>query len=245
MKPASHPPPQPPPTAYGGDDIVQSHTVFLDSHWGVGASVRELVHGVDCPLTAAYMDAVTFYKSMPAPVVHKNAICVFESDQNLPALRHYDYAFQFYGAVKSHMLTVRMVSEVYNYDYICDFNFYVDGTLEPRVQTSGCARAFALIGGACCCCCCCCCSGWCCLCFPGWVICFVAGGGLFQTTLNSPGPSRANANTATTTTHTNNATNNTPNTKHQTPNTTNNTKTGTSRPPAASSPTGATSTATT
>ncbi|KIZ06096.1 hypothetical protein MNEG_1864 [Monoraphidium neglectum] len=123
--------------AYGGDDIVQSHTVFLDSHWGVGASVRELVHGVDCPLTAAYMDVVTLYKGMAAPVVHKNAICVFESDQNVAALRHYDYAFKYYGAVKSHVLTVRAVSEVYNYDYICDFNFYVDGTIEPRVQTSG------------------------------------------------------------------------------------------------------------
>lgn len=123
--------------AYGGDDIVQSHTVFLDSHWGVGASVRELVHGVDCPLTAAYMDVATLYKGMAQPVVHKNAICVFESDQNVAALRHYDYAFQFYGAIKSHMLTVRAVSEVYNYDYVCDFNFYIDGTMEPRVQTSG------------------------------------------------------------------------------------------------------------
>jgi len=138
--------PQNPP-AYGGDDIVQSHTVFLDSHWGVGASVRELVHGVDCPLTAAYLDVVTLYKSMENPVVHKNALCVFETDQNVAALRHYDYAFQFYGAVKSHALTVRAVSEVYNYDYICDFNFYVDGTMEPRVQTSGCVLLCFLGGG--------------------------------------------------------------------------------------------------
>jgi hypothetical protein len=28
------------------------------------------------------------------------------------ALRHYDYAFKYYGAVKSHVLTVRAVSEV-------------------------------------------------------------------------------------------------------------------------------------
>jgi primary-amine oxidase len=49
---------------------------------------------------------------MSKPVVHKNAICVFESDNGLPALRHYDYAFQYYGAVKSHMLTVRSVAEV-------------------------------------------------------------------------------------------------------------------------------------
>jgi hypothetical protein len=30
---------------------------------------------------------------------------------DMPALRHYDYAFKFYGAVKSHKLTVRAVSE--------------------------------------------------------------------------------------------------------------------------------------
>lgn len=40
------------------------------------------MHGVDCPLTAAYMDATTLYKGMPSPVVHKNAICVFEADQS-------------------------------------------------------------------------------------------------------------------------------------------------------------------
>ena len=37
---------------------------------------------MDCPLTAAYMDVTTLYKGMAAPVVHKNAICVFESDES-------------------------------------------------------------------------------------------------------------------------------------------------------------------
>ncbi|GBF94702.1 hypothetical protein Rsub_07585, partial [Raphidocelis subcapitata] len=35
------------------------------------------------------------------------------------------------------MLAVRTVAEVYNYDYVMDTNFYIDGTIEPRVQTSG------------------------------------------------------------------------------------------------------------
>jgi diamine oxidase len=52
--------------------------VYLDSHWGIGASVRELVQGVDCPMTAAYMDAVTFFKGSSKPNYHKSAICVFE-----------------------------------------------------------------------------------------------------------------------------------------------------------------------
>lgn len=64
--------------AYGADDLSQANTVYLDSHWGLGASVRELVQGVDCPMTAAYLDAATFYKGSSKVNVHKNAICVFE-----------------------------------------------------------------------------------------------------------------------------------------------------------------------
>jgi hypothetical protein len=66
------------PAAYGGNDLSQANTVYLDSHWGIGASVRELVQGVDCPMTAAYIDAVTFFKGASKPNLHKNAICVFE-----------------------------------------------------------------------------------------------------------------------------------------------------------------------
>jgi primary-amine oxidase len=64
--------------AYGAEDLSQANTVYLDSHWGLGASVRELVQGVDCPMTAAYLDAATFYKGSSKVNVHKNAICVFE-----------------------------------------------------------------------------------------------------------------------------------------------------------------------
>jgi Cu2+-containing amine oxidase len=30
-----------------------------------------------------------------------------------------------------------VANQVYNYDYVIDTNFYVDGTIEPRLQTSG------------------------------------------------------------------------------------------------------------
>jgi Cu2+-containing amine oxidase len=64
--------------AYGAGDLSQANTVYLDSHWGIGASVRELVQGVDCPMTAAYIDAVTFFKGSSKANYHKSAICVFE-----------------------------------------------------------------------------------------------------------------------------------------------------------------------
>ena len=68
----------PTPAAYGAEDLSQANTVYLDSHWGLGASVRELVQGIDCPMTAAFMDAVTLFKGSGTVNVHKNAICVFE-----------------------------------------------------------------------------------------------------------------------------------------------------------------------
>ena len=69
-----------PIAAYGAGDLAQANTLYLDSHWGIGASYRELLHGIDCPLNAAYMDTVTWYKGNERPVFHKNSVCVFEMD---------------------------------------------------------------------------------------------------------------------------------------------------------------------
>ena len=46
------------------------------------------------------------------PLVANPTLAAPRSAADMPALRHYDYAFKFYGAVKSHKLTVRAVSEV-------------------------------------------------------------------------------------------------------------------------------------
>ena len=142
------PPPRPhPPThrththtpkaAYGGQDPLQQNTVYLDSHWGLGSSMRELVAGVDCPLNAAYMDAAFVYKGLSTPLRKRNAVCVFEHDPATPALRHHSFSFKWYGAVRGAELVVRVASEVFNYDYLHDLILRVDGSLEARVQTSG------------------------------------------------------------------------------------------------------------
>lgn len=38
----------------------------------------------------------------------------------MPLLRHYSSAYKFFGAVPGAQLIVRMISTVYNYDYIQD-----------------------------------------------------------------------------------------------------------------------------
>jgi Cu2+-containing amine oxidase len=56
---------------------------------------------------------------------------------DIPLLRHYSSAYKFYGAVPGAQLVVRMISTVYNYDYIQDLHLGVDGTLDVKVTTSG------------------------------------------------------------------------------------------------------------
>jgi Cu2+-containing amine oxidase len=64
---------------------------------------------------------------------------------DVPFLRHYSYSYQFYGAVPGSNLVVRMVSEINNYDYIADLILSVDGHLEVKVVTSGCAANGSLL----------------------------------------------------------------------------------------------------
>lgn len=64
---------------YGGASPFQATTMYLDSSFGMGASHFELVHGVDCPLTAAYMDMYHMFDSQ-TPLRMKNSVCVFELD---------------------------------------------------------------------------------------------------------------------------------------------------------------------
>lgn len=60
-----------------------------------------------------------------------------------PILRHYSSAFGFYGAVPGAQLVVRMISTVYNYDYIQDLRMSVDGTVDVKVVTTGYVQATA------------------------------------------------------------------------------------------------------
>jgi len=55
----------------------------------------------------------------------------------MPILRHYSSAYKYYGGVPGAQLIVRMISTVYNYDYIQDLVLGVDGTIDVRVTTSG------------------------------------------------------------------------------------------------------------
>lgn len=67
---------------------MQSLAQSYVSAGGIGANMHELVAGVDCPHTAAYLDISTLFDSNGA-ITRSRSICVFELASGMPLRRHY------------------------------------------------------------------------------------------------------------------------------------------------------------
>ncbi|KAJ7111935.1 amine oxidase catalytic domain-containing protein [Mycena epipterygia] len=120
---------------YSGSDPHQGSTVFLDGGFGMGTSTRSLIIGYDCPYDALYLPGITHTAS--GTMLRHDAICVFERDSGKPLSRHTGYMKGEMGAIKGYELVVRTISTVGNYDYLFDYTFQLDGTLEVRISASG------------------------------------------------------------------------------------------------------------
>ncbi|KAJ7763953.1 amine oxidase catalytic domain-containing protein [Mycena maculata] len=120
---------------YSGSDPMQGSTAFLDGGFGMGDSTRSLITGYDCPYDALYLPGITH--SDIGTMLQKDAICVFERDSGKPLSRHAGYMKGEMGALKGYELVVRTISTVGNYDYLFDYTFQLDGTLEVRLSASG------------------------------------------------------------------------------------------------------------
>uniref|UniRef100_U3JY27 Amine oxidase n=1 Tax=Ficedula albicollis TaxID=59894 RepID=U3JY27_FICAL len=125
---------------YGGHSPAAMQTKYMDAGWAMGASSYELARGVDCPETAAFLDAHHLLDA-DGPVRFPNALCVFELPTGVPLRRHFDSDFQggfhFYAGLEGRALVLRTTSTVYNYDYIWDFLLYPNGVLEAKVHATG------------------------------------------------------------------------------------------------------------
>eukprot|EP00058_Branchiostoma_floridae_P012213 XP_002597701.1 hypothetical protein BRAFLDRAFT_279777 [Branchiostoma floridae] len=124
---------------YSGSNPAMLNNLFLDSYWDVGRSY-ELTRGVDCPETATCFDILQ-QRSTKVPSLTKNAVCVFELNAGIPLRRHFDSdfagGFHSYGGMADHVLVLRHINTVYNYDYVYDYIFHQNGVIEVRVGLTG------------------------------------------------------------------------------------------------------------
>ncbi|KAI1081350.1 amine oxidase catalytic domain-containing protein [Whalleya microplaca] len=126
---------------YGGFQPKAATTLYHDTYYRLGADIFPLVEGFDCPFGSSFWN-VTIHNGNKT-TVNPNSICIFESDAGFPLSRHRagatsnTFGFSNLGVVKGSMLTLRSIATVGNYDYLFDYAFHVDGSLEVTVRASG------------------------------------------------------------------------------------------------------------
>ncbi|KAJ4292619.1 hypothetical protein N0V90_009282 [Kalmusia sp. IMI 367209] len=125
---------------YGGNQPKAANTVYHDTYYSLGTDYGTLVEGFDCPWGSTFWNVS--YHSSNTTVTNEDAICIFEADMNFPLSRHRsaktnDYGFVNLGTVKGAALTVRAIATIGNYDYMFDYSFHMDGSLEVIVRASG------------------------------------------------------------------------------------------------------------
>lgn len=118
---------------YAGNDPIQSSTSFLDTLYGLGADLSELVPGYDCPSYAIFLDSK--HHRMERTQMNSRTVCIFEAPSDHPIQRHSrgSWVTSFTNSV----LIVRSIAVIGNYDYLIDYIFYLDGTIEVKVRASG------------------------------------------------------------------------------------------------------------
>ncbi|MCX6591595.1 MAG: hypothetical protein NTZ56_08730 [Acidobacteria bacterium] len=113
-----------------------NNRVFLDAgeFFTGGGLLKPLRAGLDCPASATYFGGLSVTDS-GAPKITSQLACLFERTGNDPAWRHHEGG-DVYGR-PSRELVLRSAAVIGNYDYIMDWRFLQDGTIEVAVGATG------------------------------------------------------------------------------------------------------------
>ncbi len=108
---------------------------FIDAgEFVAGGLAGPLLPGQDCPDHAVYLDSThTSGKGRPSTV--QGTVCLYERETGDPSWRH--YAEELPESRSSRDLVVRTAAVIGNYDYILDWIFRQDGSIEARVGATG------------------------------------------------------------------------------------------------------------
>ncbi len=108
---------------------------FIDAgEFPAGGLVKPLLPGRDCPDHAIYLDS-THTNHLGRPATVPQTTCIYERETGDPSWRH--YANEQPDSRASRDLVVRSGAVVGNYDYLLDWIFRQDGSIEVRVGATG------------------------------------------------------------------------------------------------------------
>jgi len=112
-----------------------NNRVFIDAgEFYTLGFLKPLRPGLDCPANATWFDGLSATER-GAPKLNSNMACLFERDPESPAWRHYEDGEVFGRPTRQ--LILRSTATIGNYDYILDWRFDPDGTIEVAVGATG------------------------------------------------------------------------------------------------------------
>ncbi|KAM6498832.1 peroxisomal copper amine oxidase [Amanita muscaria] len=109
---------------------------FDSGEYGMGTVANELSLGCDCLGHITYMPG-SYIGNSGKPVTIKNVICIHEEDAGV-LWKHTDFRVGGRSqTVRRRRLVVSMVCTVANYEYIWNYLFYQDGSIELEIRLTG------------------------------------------------------------------------------------------------------------
>ena len=121
---------------YMDPSVGWNNRVYIDAgEFFSSTGVLQPLHpGLDCPSNAAYFDGLSVGER-GAPKITPQVVCLFERTGSDPAWRHYEGGIT--SGRPSRELVLRSAAVIGNYDYLMDWRFEQDGTIEVAVGATG------------------------------------------------------------------------------------------------------------
>ncbi|KAF5383968.1 hypothetical protein D9757_006915 [Collybiopsis confluens] len=128
---------------YGAPEYPHPRKFAFDTgEYGMGVMANELSLGCDCVGQIHYLPGAYVAHSGAATVI-KNVICIHEEDSGV-LWKHTDYRPGGRSqTARRRRLVVSMVCTLANYEYIWNYHFYQDGSMEIEVRLTGILQVYA------------------------------------------------------------------------------------------------------
>ena len=118
------------------------HRSFIDAgEYPQGGLIKDMLPGQDCPSYAKMFDQVVPGEG-GQPQTVRNSLCIFERSGGAVAWRHFDSDRPALSESRpATELVVRSAASIGNYDYLFDWVFRQDGSIEVKVGATGIVEA--------------------------------------------------------------------------------------------------------
>ncbi|OXA46654.1 Copper amine oxidase 1 [Folsomia candida] len=134
-------------TTYGDPRPPFHRKAAFDSgQFGTGYNLDSQTLDLDALGAVSFMDVV-LHNASGYPVVHKNAISIREEDAGI-LWKHVDYRTGKGSIARSHRLVFSTIATFGNYEYIFNWMFYQDGSIQCATQMTGLISTNMMTAGA-------------------------------------------------------------------------------------------------